>query len=203
MYTIAETDRFKKKAATLWTEEERLAFLVWLASHPLQGDVIPNGGGLRKVRWHMAGKGKRGGVRVIYYNLLADGLIIAADIYAKNERENIGAKDLHNLNDEIKNWDIPAIVAAAVADDPDINPDDLAASLAEIQAGQYHPVTITAITETRHKTGLSQNKFAAALGIPANTLKSWEQGQRKPSGAAAALLKLLDKHPELIHELGA
>lgn len=99
MYTIAETDRFKKKAATLWTEEERLAFLVWLASHPLQGDVIPNGGGLRKVRWHMAGKGKRGGVRVIYYNLLADGLIIAADIYAKNERENIGAKDLHNLKE--------------------------------------------------------------------------------------------------------
>lgn len=107
------------------------------------------------------------------------------------------------MNDEIKNWDIPAIVAAALADDLNINPDDLAASLAEIQAGQYHPVTITAITETRHKTGLSQNKFAAALGIPANTLKSWEQGQRKPSGAAAALLKLLDKHPELIHELGA
>ena len=43
------------------------------------------------------------------------------------------------MNDEIKNWDIPAIVAAAVADDPDINPDDLAVSLAEIQAGQYHP----------------------------------------------------------------
>ena len=105
------------------------------------------------------------------------------------------------MNDEIKNWDIPAIVAAALADDPNINPDDLAASLAEIQAGQYHPVTT--ITETRHKTGLSQNKFAAALGIPANTLKSWEQGQRRPSGAAAALLKLLDKHPELIHELGA
>ena len=83
------------------------------------------------------------------------------------------------MNDEIKNGDIPAIVAAALADDPDINPDDLAASLAEIQAGQYHPVTITTITETRHKTGLSQNKFAAAL------------------------LKLLDKHPELIHELGA
>ena len=62
------------------------------------------------------------------------------------------------MNDEIKNWDIPAIVAAALADDPNINPDDLAASLAEIQAEQYHPVTITAITETRHKTGLSQNK---------------------------------------------
>ena len=60
-----------------------------------------------------------------------------------------------------QDWDIPAIVAAALADDPDINPDDLAASLAEIQAGEYHPVTITAITETLHKTDLSQNKFAA------------------------------------------
>lgn len=43
-----------------------------------------------------------------------------------------------------QDWDIPAIVAAAVADDPDINPDDLAASLAEIQAGQYSIVPIRA-----------------------------------------------------------
>ena len=48
------------------------------------------------------------------------------------------------MNDEIKNWDIPAIVAAALADDPNINPDDLAASLAEIQAGQYSIVPIRA-----------------------------------------------------------
>ena len=57
------------------------------------------------------------------------------------------------------------------------------------------------ILEDYSKTGLSPHKFATALGITTDTLTSWEQGQRTPKGTAQALLKLLDKHPELIHEL--
>ena len=105
-----------------------------------------------------------------------------------------------------KNWNIPEIVAAVIADDPDaaIIADDLAHALAEAKAGRFARqtvITTSPIVETRHKTGLSQNKFAHALGISPSTLKSWEQGQRAPSGAAKALLKLLAKRPELIDEL--
>ncbi|VXB67488.1 hypothetical protein ENHYDAX1_40001 [Enhydrobacter sp. AX1] len=48
---------------------------------------------------------------------------------------------------------------------------------------------------------MSQSQFAKSLGISVNTLKSWEQGQRKPSGSAQVLLKLLGKKPELIDEI--
>ncbi|MFZ7316531.1 helix-turn-helix domain-containing protein [Avibacterium avium] len=51
------------------------------------------------------------------------------------------------------------------------------------------------------KSGLTQDKFANILGISVNTLRSWEQGVRKPSGAAATLLRLLEKRPELVAEL--
>jgi len=75
MYTIIETPLFTDDARTIWSEEERGAFCTWLAAHPLAGDVVPSGGGCRKVRWTRAGTGKRGGVRVIDYNQLENGTI--------------------------------------------------------------------------------------------------------------------------------
>ena len=51
------------------------------------GDVIPKSGGFRKVRWSRVGIGKRGGVRLIYFNVLDDGLIVMSYFYAKNEQE--------------------------------------------------------------------------------------------------------------------
>ena len=97
--------------------------------------------------------------------------------------------------------DIPGMVAAVIADDPDaaVIADDLAQALAEMQAGEVArrtAIPLSPIAVTRHKTGLSPHKF-----ITTDTLTSWEQGQRTPKGTAQALLKRLDKHPELIHEL--
>ena len=67
MYTCAETPTFAADADKLWNEDERLEFFVWLAGNPEVGDVIPESGGCRKVRWSRAGTGKRGGVRVIIF----------------------------------------------------------------------------------------------------------------------------------------
>lgn len=75
MYTVIETEVFKRYAESIWEDGEREAFIVWLAANPLAGDVIPGSGGLRKVRWSRAGMGKRGGTRVIYYNTLPEGHI--------------------------------------------------------------------------------------------------------------------------------
>lgn len=86
MYTIIEHLKFQCKAREIWTEEERLEFFSYIAQNPLVGDVIKHADGLRKVRWQANGKGKRGGVRVIYFNLLEDGVVIMMDIYAKNEK---------------------------------------------------------------------------------------------------------------------
>ena len=97
--------------------------------------------------------------------------------------------------------DIANIVEAVIKDDPDaiVIKDSLAKSLSQLREGQYAPVS--EVSQVRQKTGLSQSQFAKSLGISVNTLKSWEQGQRKPSGAAATLMKLINKHPNLMGEL--
>nr|WP_314739911.1 DNA-binding protein [uncultured Haemophilus sp.] len=97
MYTIIEHEKFKQKAEQIWTTEERLEFFTYLAQNPLAGDVIPHAQGLRKIRWQANGKGKRGGVRIIYFNLLNNGLIVALDIYAKNEKENLSNQEIKQL----------------------------------------------------------------------------------------------------------
>nr|WP_230679350.1 transcriptional regulator [Pseudomonas sp. AN-B15] len=75
MYTIIETEMFKRYAEAIWGDGERHEFINWLAANPLAGDVVPGSGGLRKVRWTRSGMGKRGGTRVIYYNTLSEGSI--------------------------------------------------------------------------------------------------------------------------------
>lgn len=57
------------------------------------------------------------------------------------------------------------------------------------------------IVKVRGKLGLSQSKFAAVLGISADTLQNWEQGRRSPTGPAKVLLKIATKHPEILLEV--
>ncbi len=57
------------------------------------------------------------------------------------------------------------------------------------------------IAKVRDKLGLSQSKFAAVLGISADTLQNWEQGRRHPTGPARVLLKIATRHPKILLEL--
>ena len=56
------------------------------------------------------------------------------------------------------------------------------------------------VVETRSKLHLSQGRFAELLGISVKTLHNWEQGRRKPTGAARVLLRVVSRHPELVLE---
>jgi putative transcriptional regulator len=49
----------------------------------------------------------------------------------------------------------------------------------------------------RTRMGLTQQEFSRRLDVPLNTIRNWEQGKRSPTGAAKALLKLLDRAPEI------
>ncbi|WGE31417.1 type II toxin-antitoxin system RelE/ParE family toxin [Actinobacillus genomosp. 2] len=97
MYTIIETLKFEQESKKIWDEDERLAFFTYISQNPKIGDVIQHGKGVRKVRWHYQGRGKRGGVRVLYFNVLQAGFILMIDIYCKSEKENISDKDLKKL----------------------------------------------------------------------------------------------------------
>jgi putative transcriptional regulator len=57
------------------------------------------------------------------------------------------------------------------------------------------------IVKVRGKLGLSQSRFAAVLGISADTLQNWEQGRRSPTGPARVLLKIARRHPEVLLEV--
>jgi hypothetical protein len=65
--TVVELPLFQRLAADVWDEAEREAFVDFIARNPEAGDVIPETGGVRKLRWRRPGSGKRGGVRVIYF----------------------------------------------------------------------------------------------------------------------------------------
>lgn len=91
------------KLISLYLEDEEYAAFQWdLALHPEKGDMIPGSGGLRKIRWAGKGRGKRGGVRVLYYYKNTEGQIWLLTIYAKNEDENIPVSVLKKIKEGLK-----------------------------------------------------------------------------------------------------
>jgi mRNA-degrading endonuclease RelE of RelBE toxin-antitoxin system len=89
MLTVVETPTFIRRAEKLLSDEDRKKLIDFLAGNPLAGDVMPDTGGVRKVRYAARGKGKRGGVRVIYYVLDEGTPLYALLIYRKDEQENL------------------------------------------------------------------------------------------------------------------
>jgi hypothetical protein len=71
----------------------------YLVAHPDAGEVISGSGGCRKLRWSAPGRGRRGGVRVIYFLRLASGQIVLVTMYAKNVREDIDPTLLRRLKE--------------------------------------------------------------------------------------------------------
>jgi hypothetical protein len=84
------------------TEDEYIGLQVYMFKYPEAGDIVPGSGGVRKLRWSMAGKGKRGGVRVIYFFKKRDDEIWMLTIYGKSQVENIPAHILRQIAEEIK-----------------------------------------------------------------------------------------------------
>jgi len=103
MLTVVETPTFVRLAQDWWSEEERMGFIDFIAANPEAGDVVPESGGLRKIRWGRTGRGKRGGVRVIYYNRLTQGEIWLLLIYGKSVQDNIPAHVLRQIKEELEN----------------------------------------------------------------------------------------------------
>jgi hypothetical protein len=101
MFTVIETSVFIKYAKQVWTDDERVAFINWIAVNPFAGDVIPNSGGCRKVRWSRQGMGKRGGARVIYYNQFDLGSIGLLIVYAKAKFDNLPPEFFAQMKEEL------------------------------------------------------------------------------------------------------
>ncbi|MEZ4861043.1 MAG: hypothetical protein R3C14_07050 [Caldilineaceae bacterium] len=86
---ITETSVLTRQVRTLLSDEEYRPLQVELVRHPEMGSVIPGSGGLRKVRWSMPGRGKRGGARIIYYWVVTQDQLLMLLMYPKNVRDDL------------------------------------------------------------------------------------------------------------------
>jgi hypothetical protein len=91
--TVAETPLFVRQAEAVWDDAEREAFVDFIARNPTAGDVIPETGGVRKIRWTRAETGKRGGARVIYFYHDPGSPLYLLMVYAKARQENLTADE--------------------------------------------------------------------------------------------------------------
>lgn len=91
-----ETSIFTKQIVDLLDDSDYRELQMVLALHPNTGSVIRGGGGLRKIRWSAQGRGKRGGIRVIYYKIEEDEIYMLF-AYAKNKQEDLTMEQLKVL----------------------------------------------------------------------------------------------------------
>jgi hypothetical protein len=87
--TVIETPGFIREAANAFTDPERLELIGFLAANPEAGELMAGTGGGRKLRWKAAGRGKRGGVRVVYYYHNESLPLFLISVFAKNEKANL------------------------------------------------------------------------------------------------------------------
>lgn len=97
MLTIAEVPEYIRRSEKLLTEEERRDIVDYLAANPKAGDIMEGTGGVRKLRWGRQGRGKSGGVRVIYYVHSELMPLYLLTLFAKNERANLTKAERNEL----------------------------------------------------------------------------------------------------------
>ncbi len=90
-------DEFLAATRKLMGDDERAKLVAYLTYNPLAGVVIPGTGGVRKLRWGLEGRGKRGGARVIYYYHDMEMPLFILEAFAKNDRANLTQSECNEL----------------------------------------------------------------------------------------------------------
>jgi hypothetical protein len=96
--SVVETPEFLSATHKLMSDGERALLVDYLAYNPTAGDLIPGTGGVRKLRWALEGRGKRGGARVVYFHHDARMPLFALTAYAKNERADLSQRDRNDFH---------------------------------------------------------------------------------------------------------
>lgn len=99
-----ETRIFTRLVSDYLTDEEYKDFQLYLAENPEAGDIMQRTGGLRKIRWKSKGKGKRGGIRIIYYFQTAADQIYLLTLYGKNEVADLTSDECKSLRKLVEEW---------------------------------------------------------------------------------------------------
>jgi len=96
--TVVETESFQRKVGRLLSEKEKDELIAYLSMNPNVGVLIKGTGGIRKLRWARSGRGKSGGVRVIYYFHSQEMPLYLLTLFGKNEKANISREEKNILS---------------------------------------------------------------------------------------------------------
>jgi hypothetical protein len=101
---FSESSSFTKKIYDVIGDNEYGQLQWHLMKNPESGVIIPSGGGIRKVRWAIEGKGKRSGVRIIYYWITEDNEILFLDVYRKSEKDDLTKREIDFFKDLVQEY---------------------------------------------------------------------------------------------------
>ena len=108
MLTFIETSVLTKQIKSLLDDDQYSEFQALLVANPEAGRLIKGAGGLRKIRWKdpVRQKGKRGGIRIIYFYRLHIGQILLLTAYDKNHRSDLSASQKQIFREIVRKWDV-------------------------------------------------------------------------------------------------
>ena len=98
-----ETSVFTRQIKNLISDDSYRQLQEWMVESPDRGKVIPGSAGCRKLRWKIAGKGKRGGIRVIYYWLKDSHQVFMLIAYAKTASDDLTQEQIKLLGELVRN----------------------------------------------------------------------------------------------------
>jgi mRNA-degrading endonuclease RelE of RelBE toxin-antitoxin system len=101
LVVFVETAVFTRRVPEHLIDDDYAALQSYLAERPGAGKVIKGSGGIRKLRWAGSGRGRRGGLRLIYYWWTAKDRISMLTVYAKNERDDLTSDQLKQLRSQL------------------------------------------------------------------------------------------------------
>jgi putative transcriptional regulator len=208
------------------SDDEYRAVQEELGTNPELGDLMPGTGGFRKMRWADArrGKGRRGGLRIIYYHFKSDHQIWLMTVFDKDEASDLNPKEKKALKTAIEG----ELAAASrqtgsteeITEDMLMAKRDIFGELMEgaaamkshregkltlrsykVAAAPLPKVDSKLIRDTRKRLHCSRAVFARRLRINERTLEKWEQGRAKPNPQAAALVLLVRRYPDTLARL--
>ena len=199
--TVVEMPSCARDLDRLMEELDRVQLIDYLAFNPQAGDIMSDTGGIRKVRWKLSNRGKRGGARIIYYFRDLNMPLFMLAVYAKNEKITVSAADKRELRvlvDRLVEQHSGRLIREVSGDhNQDMvgsRRDDGMANGNKIVRGLREAVSFTEgnakgarvtkvnvpdnidVRALRERLGLSQTEFALRFGFSLGTLRHWEQG---------------------------
>lgn len=178
---------------------------------PKVGDVMQGTGGVRKMRFAFENRGKSGSARVIYIDFAVYEKIYLITAYPKSAKDNLTKEErnaIKQMVERLKNiyqtrkgdnaMNVFDSIMTGLQEALDYEEGKVSARTTKISVEPLPELTAADIKSVRCAAGLTQQIFAAALGVSAKTVEAWEAGTNKPIGPARRMISIMRTDPDFL-----